>query len=265
MEMGLAHSQPAAYRGGPSQWRRALLVARLSLVAGEEVTEWPNWSGQTAVIIGTGPSAKDAPLDQARGLARAIAIKGAWKLAPWASLLYGLDKGWWLANHGVPDFKGLKVTPSPTAARVFGLRQVSLKARAEILTGETGVLGCGLRTGGGHSGFQAINLAIQFGARKIVLVGFDMTLSNGAHWNSDYRGVSKPDAGRVKSWRVALDGCAEQFKSLGVEVVVVGPSALTAYPKMSLAEALGVRDGAADQVHADQRSLREVYIERPAS
>ncbi len=218
---------------------------------------WPDWSGETAVIVGTGPSAKDVPLDQARGLARAIAIKSAWKLVPWCDVILGLDRGWWLANSGVPEFKGMKVTPSPTAARVFGLKQVRLKARAEILTGETGVLGCGLRTGGGHSGFQAINLAIQFGAKKIVLVGFDMTLANGAHWNSDYRGVGKPDAGRVESWRVALDGCAEQFKALGVEVVVVGPSALTAYPKMPLAGALGVQDGAAGQVHADQRVLRE--------
>lgn len=202
---------------------------------------WPNWSGETAVIVGTGPSAKDAPLGMVRGAARAFVVKSSWKLAPWADVLYGLDKGWWIANQGVPEFRGLKVSPSPTAARAFGLRQVRLKARAEILTGETGVLGCGLRTGGGHSGFQAINLAIQFGARQIALVGFDMTLSNGAHWNSDYRGVGKPDAGRVESWRVALDGCAGQFKAFGVDVVVAGPSALTAYPKMSLAEALGVQ------------------------
>lgn len=218
---------------------------------------WPDWSGQTAVIIGTGPTAKDVPLDQASGSARAIAIKGSWKLAPWANVLYGLDKGWWIANRGVPDFKGLKVTPSPTAARVYRLVQVRLKARVEILTGETGVLGCGLRTGGGHSGFQAINLAIQFGAKKIVLVGFDMTLSKGEHWDRNQAGVAKADKGRVESWRVALDGCAEQFKALGVDVVVVGESALTAFPKMSLAEALGVQDGATGKVHANKRLLRK--------
>jgi hypothetical protein len=225
---------------------------------------WPDWSGETAVIVGTGPSAKDVPLDLVRGAAKTFVVKSSWKLLPSADAMYGLDRGFWLANQGVPEFKGLKITPSPTAARVFGLRQVRLKARAEILTGETGVLGCGLRTGGGHSGFQAINLAIQFGATKIVLVGFDMTLSNGAHWNSDYRGVAKPDAARVESWRVSLDGCAGQFKSLGVEVVVVGSSALTAYPKMTLAEALGVRNGAKGEVHADQRVLREDDLE-PAS
>lgn len=226
---------------------------------------WPDWSYQTAVIIGTGPSAKDAPLDLANGIARGIAVKGSWRLAPWISAVYGLDTGWWLSNRGAVDFRGLKFSPSPTACRVFKLTQVRLKAKAEILTGETGTLGCGLKTGGGHSGFQAINLAIQFGAKKIILVGFDMTLANGAHWDGNQTGVAKPDAGRVESWRVALDGCAEQFKSLGVEVVVVGTSALMAFPKMLLAEALGVVDGAAGQVHSDQRILRKDDLELAAS
>ena len=36
--------------------------------------------------------------------------------------------------------------------------------------------------GGGNSGFQALNLALQWGARKIILVGFDLTDENGLHW-----------------------------------------------------------------------------------
>jgi len=208
---------------------------------------WPDWSGETAVIVGTGPTATQIE----PGRFRSIVIKSSWRLLPTADVLYGLDKGWWLANHGAPKFNGLKVSPSPTACRVFGLRQVSLKPRAEILTGEPGVVGCGLRTGGGFSGFQAINLAVQFGAKKIILVGFDM---NGGHWSPDQRGVGKPDAARTESWRGALDACAPQFKSLGVGVINTGEhSALTAYPKMSLAEALGVADGAASQGNADQR------------
>lgn len=234
---------------------------------------WPDWSGQTVVIVGTGPSAKDtgpsakdAPLDIAKGVARAIVIKGSWKLAPWADALYGIDPGWWIANRGVPDFAGLKVSPSPTAARVYRLAQVKLKARAEILTGETGVLGCGLKTGGGHSGFQAINLAIQFGARKIVLVGFDMTMANGARWERNPAGVAKADAGRIESWRVALDGCAEQFTALGVDVINVGEaSALKAFPKMSLAEALGGDHGATGQGQPYQRKLRSRSVEAAVS
>jgi hypothetical protein len=218
---------------------------------------WPDWSGETAIIIGTGPSAADVSLEPARGLARCIAIKSSWQLARWSDALYGLDKGWWLANRGVPDFMGLKLSPSPTACRVFRLTQVRLKARAKILTGEIGTIGCGLSTGGGHSGFQAINLAIQFGAKRIVLVGFDMTLAHGAHWAADQSGVAKPDMARVASWRAALDDCASQFAALGISVVNTSSnSALTAYPKMSLMEALGARYGDSGQGHAIQSQLQ---------
>lgn len=202
--------------------------------------EWPDWRGETAVIVATGPSASGQPLDAARGRARFIAIKASWRLAPWADALYGVDKAWWLANQGAPGFVGRRFCPSPTACKVFqDVTLVRLVARAEILTEEIGKVGCGLRSGGGHSGFQAINLAVQFGATRIVLVGFDMTLANGAHWHDDYRGVAKPDAGRVKTWREALDCCASQFEKLGVKVINASHrSALKNYPKAGLLEAI---------------------------
>lgn len=203
---------------------------------------WPDWRGETAVIVGTGPSATDEPLDLVRGKAKVIAVKVSWRLVPWADAIYGVDKDWWIANHGVPEFKGLKFSPSPTACNVFGLTLVRLKTRAEILTAETGLLGCGLTSGGGHSGFQAVNLAVQFGVRRIVLVGFDMTLANGAHWSRETQAVARPDAERTKRWRVAFDACASQFKALGVDVVNCSmKSALTAYPKMTLQEAMSVK------------------------
>ena len=207
------------------------------------MTSWPDWSGETAVIVGTGPSAAKAPLDIARGRAKVFVIKSAWELAPWADALYGLDKGWWLANHGTPQFKGLKFSPSPTACNVYKLTFVALKPRAEILTDKPGVIGCGLRTGGGHSGFHAINLAIQFGAKKLVLVGFDMTLANGDHWKPNDRGVGKPDAGRTESWRASLDACAPQFRKLGVEILNASEgSALREFEKVTLERALRKRN-----------------------
>jgi hypothetical protein len=201
---------------------------------------WPDWSGETAIVVGTGPSAAQAPLALAQGRNRIFAIKSSWRLAPFADALYGLDKGWWIANQGAHKFKGLKFSPSPTICRVYpDIRYVRLRPFARILNDETGVIGCGLRTGGGHSGFQAINLSVQFGARRILLVGFEMTLARGAHWKNDDRGVGKPDAGRTASWREAMDECAGQFRDLGVDVISCTPgSALTAYPKMSLHEAL---------------------------
>lgn len=201
---------------------------------------WPVWAGETAIIVGTGPSATDQSLDIAQGKVRCIAIKSSWYLAPWADVLYGLDRGWWIANGGAKDFRGLKASPSPTACRVFrDIRLVKLRQRIHVLTTEIGTIGCGLRAGGGFSGFQAMNLAVQFGAKKLLLVGFDMTIARQSHWHEDTRGTGKPDVKRTEAWRAALDGCAGQFTALGVKVVNCAmESALKAYPKMLLSEAL---------------------------
>lgn len=199
------------------------------------VAEWPNWAGETVFVVGTGPSAALLPLEAVRNRAKVFVIKSSLKLAPWADALYGADLGWWVANKlDVDQFIGWKFCPCPRICHAYkGVRLVKLQSRAMVLTKNIGTVGCGLETGGGHSGFQAINLAVQFGAKRIVLVGFDMTLSGGAHWHKDYRGIAKPDAKRVKSWREEMDACASQFKQLGVEVLNASPvSALTAYPKI---------------------------------
>lgn len=200
---------------------------------------WPDWKNETAVIVATGPSASSAPSIKAKGLAHFIVIKSSWRLAPWADVLYGCDKGWWIENRGVPQFKGLKICPSPTVCKVYrDVALIRLVARAEILIRQMGTIGCGLRTGGGHSGFHAINLAVQFGAKRIVLVGFDMQLDRGAHWHADTVQRRKDDKGMAEC-RDALDGCAPQFAALGIEVINASPvSALKAYPKMGLMEAI---------------------------
>lgn len=184
------------------------------------------------MIVGTGPSAATLPLSLACGKAQCIAIKGAWQFVPWADALYGLDLGWWIANQGAAGFIGHKFTPSPRAARVFRLHQTRVKLGARIILDPPGTLGCGLKDGGGHSGWQAINLAIQFGARRIVLAAFEMTLAHGARFNGGSAGVAKADAARVERWRAEMDAAADQFAAIDCSVINATPgSALRAYPK----------------------------------
>lgn len=117
----------------------------------------------------------------------------------------------------------------------FGIRFVRAERTDRIMTAEFGVIGWG-----GNGGFQAINLAVQFGVRKIILVGFDMRVDKGVHWHGKHGyGMNNPTTGNVARWRVVADKAAPALAALGVEVVNVSPvSALTAYPKMTLEEAL---------------------------
>lgn len=201
--------------------------------------DWfPDWSGQACVIIAAGPSAKNAPLQSVRGHAKLIAINSSYKLAPWADVLYGCDFGWWRAFNGVPEFQGLKITQDNRILQQkgWGVKLIAAdRNRKDFVMKPRGRVGWA-----GHSGHHAINLALQFGSRRLLLVGFDMHIDKGAHWHGLHpKGLNNPTKPTIKRWRIALDEMAGKLRELGAEVINCSlDSALTAYPKMELGEAL---------------------------
>lgn len=93
---------------------------------------------------------------------------------------------------------------------------------------------------GGNSGFGALNLAVQFGATKILLVGYDMNIHRGRHWHPDHPcGMHNPTTGTAGRWRRAIDAAAPALRGAGVTVINCSPvSSLHAFPVMQFAEAL---------------------------
>lgn len=100
---------------------------------------------------------------------------------------------------------------------------------------EPGVIGWG-----SNGGFQAINLAGQFGARRIILCGFDCSLVKGIHYHGRHPApLNNPKQASVDKWRAQLDAQAPLLLAMGIEVINASPhSALTAYPRRDLLEAL---------------------------
>lgn len=136
----------------------------------------------------------------------------------------------------MPGFKGLKVTQDVVACQKFpDLRKVELDPEVHRMRAEPGFIGSGK-----NGGFQAWNLAVQFGARRIVLVGFDVRLDTGVHWHGLHQGkLRNPAQSVVSKWREYLDGAADDLRGIGVDVVnASADSLLTAYRKMPLNEAL---------------------------
>jgi len=157
-------------------------------------------------------------------------------LVPWADLAYACDLTWWQRYHRQTQ-QALKLTVDKVAARTFtDIDLVGLNKnddRIELL--KPGTVGWG-----GNSGFHSLNLAVQFMARKIILVGYDMTLAHGVHWHGAHpKGMNNPNEGNVVRWRRNIDAAAEVIAALGIRVINASPiSALSQYPKMSLTEAL---------------------------
>jgi hypothetical protein len=139
----------------------------------------------------------------------------------------------------LPEFGGLKLCQDSIVAHrpAWGIRAVTVhRGQDQLLVDTFGELGWG-----GNSGFGAINLAVQFGASRIILVGFDMRIDKGLHWHGAHKGaLSNPNPGNVLRWRRVIDEAAPVLAALGVEVVNTSMiSALGAYPKMDFVEAIG--------------------------
>lgn len=149
------------------------------------------WPGSTIVIFATGPSLCQEDVDYVRGKAPTIAINDAYRLAPWADVLYSSDNPWWKKHKGVPTFQGLKFGICPRKKQKFHFGHFP-DIHALENTGSQGLERepTGLRHGL-NSGYAAINLAYHFGATRILLLGYNMSHLRGkSHFFGDHQGLS---------------------------------------------------------------------------
>lgn len=206
------------------------------------------------VVAATGPSFSEAQghrIEQARaaGAWRVIAISDAWLRLPHADVLYCCDGPWWrVVEQGRPRIDHIR-------ARFAGELWTQHKRTAEALRlnhihgwsedGKT-AQGVGLTTrpdsinNGKNSGYQGINMAYIFGAKRIVLVGFDMQKGEGgqqhffgAHPRGLINTLPFAECRRLMA-RLAVD-----LDGAGVDVVnATARTALTCFRQASLEAAL---------------------------
>jgi len=197
-----------------------------------------SWEGDTVACIASGPSLTQADVDYVRGKARVIVINASYVLAPWADVLYCADakpfRWYWkkgpqgFADMPMRDFKGQIYCLTPGTEldkRVVLLRrgvQTGLSANPSVLNT------------GNNSGFQSINLAVLKGAKRIVLLGFDMQqgLKKEEHWHPDHPNKSRSN---YPALRGHFQSLVDPLKALGVQVVnCTRRSALKTFQQMPL-------------------------------
>jgi hypothetical protein len=211
---------------------------RAAEIGPQTVSWWRDWRGECVAILGAGPSAKRADIGALQNRIHVIAVNESYRLAPWADAVYSCDLAWWKLHNGLADFAGLKLSHDAIACRTYpGLHRIWIEnvAGDELLLDRPTYVGAG-----GNSGFQAMNLAIQFGATGIALVGIDCNLEHGEHWHGRHPyHMNNPAPSNVKRWHKAFDGVAASLRKMEIDVVNCSPiSALSNYPKMTVPEAL---------------------------
>jgi hypothetical protein len=186
----------------------------------------------TVVCIATGPSLCAEDVEMCRGQ-HVIAVNDAGRLlCQWADILYACDTRFWQHYKGVPEFKGLKYSLTPTPYKdVQQLRNTGVDG---IETDPSG-----LRTGQ-NSGYQGMNLAVLLGARRIILLGYD--LGKKPHKPTHFFGEHPPALRATSpyhSFIAHFEKARGVLARLNVEVINCTPnSALKCFRSVPLAEAL---------------------------
>lgn len=117
----------------------------------------------TWAILASGPSMSQQVADSVRSF-RVIAVSNTHELAPWADVLVSNDKSWWTNNPKAKEFTGekfcgLAVEPPKDVERFSGAMS------------------------GSNSALLAMQIAVSKGAKRILLLGVDLT---GKHYFGDH-------------------------------------------------------------------------------
>jgi len=197
------------------------------------------WLGLTAVCIGGGPSLNQDQIDlvykaHKESSIKVIAINNAYQVAPWADVFYACDSIWWQWHYEESkDFDGLRVTISREAKKRYSdLIWIEGEAHDQGLSKRQDSI-----VNGKIGGYQAIGLAVNFGAKKILLLGYDMRSIDGAsHWHGDHPNFQRP------VWDNRIDHFKNMIPDLSkrdIEVINCSPgSALDAFKMGDLEEEL---------------------------
>lgn len=169
-------------------------------------------------VIATGPSLTVEDVEWVKYRLPAVVVSDAYKLAPWADALVSADAAWWKANPDAKDFAGEKY------GAVHDFNNVPWVTPMNV--------GSGL-----NSGLLGMMIAVEMGATRLSLLGFDMH-SPGKHFFGEHPKPLKPTTTAL------MESFKRQFARYtpkGVEIINCTPgSALTCYPMESIRDYAGL-------------------------
>ena len=200
-----------------------------------------------AAILASGPSMTRDDAELVRGWrdgghGNVIAVNTTFRLALWADILYASDRKWWEMHEAEVDrdFLGEKWTYEN---RFYGkayqhARQVRI-VRGKGLSKEPGVV-----VSGGNSGYTAMGLAYELGARVLILLGFDMQSTGGqVHWHGTHPSGLRQNP-LYRGWLVRFPQFAADLEAAGVKVWnCTRETALTCFPRADLEKVLSAEQG----------------------
>jgi hypothetical protein len=173
-----------------------------------------------------------------------IGINNAYQIGNWIDVIFFGDCAWYLTHQQLlSQFSGLKVTCCKRFANKRKEYCAGIKYLEKDKSHKKGISRDKEKVSwNSNSGGAAISLAVHFGVKRIILLGFDMRLNHGkrSHWHGSHGKDGK--ARRSLPFPRHLKGfpfIAEDAKTMGVEILNASPdSAITEFPKVNIMDVL---------------------------
>ncbi len=194
----------------------------------------PLWAGETAFLLAGGPSLADFDVARLRDR-RVIAINSSCHRVLAAGIadpvLFFTDANWYEAHTDlIADWPGMVFTVSRTAKGRMPdkLHRVDLDARDDFKPDWPTL------KQGRSSGHTAISLAAALGARRHVLLGYDMRIVDGrSHHHDEYK-ETDPNL-YARDFLAAFAGWQAAAERAGIEILNATPgSALKEFPAVDI-------------------------------
>lgn len=213
------------------------------------------WEGETAFVIGGGPSLKISaglPIEEndSKKIYSAISkylkpihnknvvgSNNAFKLGDWVDACFFGDSRWFGWNmEALLHYSGILVTCQRTFDNPYGIAVKKLmKLQKPGLTTDPDSI-CWNRSSGG----AAINLATLFGAKRIILLGFDMQLvKETANFHDDYPVQRKRAKGPYDIFLKPMKSIYGAAERQGIEILnATSKTKLNTFPRVKLKDVI---------------------------
>lgn len=200
------------------------------------------WMDHPVYILAGGPSIRDQNLNLLKNKI-VVGVNNSYLFGDLVTCCWFGDKRWFFWHEeALKKYKGLIFTCAPEDSypkRVIRFER-DLKKKYGISPDPLKV------SWNGNSGASAIDFSIKMGASKIILLGFDMTISkdNLTHWHGGHKqgSMAKNLAGMpynrfLQSFKPIKEDCDR----LGIEVINTSPiSRIKEFPFMSLEKCVNI-------------------------
>lgn len=164
----------------------------------------------TWAVLATGPSMNAAVAARAQAVMPVVAVSDAYRLAAAAQAVVSTDSAWWAAHPQALEHIGRKFCAAPSFQPIPGVERLPVASHT-------------------NSGLLGLMVAIKLGAKRVLLLGFDM---HGDHYFGRH---SEPLKNTTEMRFAQFKRQFAAYRPLGVEIINCTPdSELSCYPRGKL-------------------------------